>query len=714
MAFPPPVAPARPVSGVIWSPPLIAQGSPAVASNGSMSLIAWGDARFLDVSFNPRFAFATRVDADGRPLDPAGILLTAISSPEAAVWNGERFLVFGRRGNLHLVVSIGTDGSVSEPARLDLAAYERVAAISSSGPNARILFIDGNSNDVLRGHIVDAFGQMVASIDERLAAPLAKPNFNADWVAAGRENDFGIFAAGASVRLGRDGHVRSNTPATWPFSFNAPSMAAAGVDGHGFVILRQSEPYLNGKPTLIACLADDAAAVTATTATIDVPGIVDWGGQYRPAIAPAGDGYVVADTGRFADRSSHEYVSRLSFDLGSTTREVAYAGLPLLLQNGPSRHLLIAQQGPALDLQSVTDEPAAGAPQFFNTTATVQSQPVVAATAGSYAVAWSERGPDAFTRTYVRRFSPRGDPLDAVPLEVDRAPSSSSLVATPPAATLTATADAYIVNGRRLSAATGEWLEPPVSSPYIWSAASNGDGALLAIIDQNGVALQPVGRSGSRPAAVSLAKPVAIPQLASNGSDYLAVWVYSPPCTQTCPAFPTPVYALRVRSDGTAIDAAPIQLSPDGAWVSATSAGGVYVVSWSELDGIHATRISAGGSVLDGPRGVLVDTPQTTPDYLVSHVVAFDGDVILLVRHDPRTDDGVYWTATRMRPDALGAALTAPRTLIPASGSVSATSIDGTLVIAYEDKSDAATGYVPRVYVQHFANSKPRRRTILH
>jgi hypothetical protein len=48
------------------------------------------------------------------------------------------------------------------------------------------------------------------------------------------------------------------------------------------------------------------------------------------------------------------------------------------------------------------------------------------------------------------------------------------------------------------------------------------------------------------------------------------------------------------------------------------------------------------------------------------------------------------------------------------SGQLAATTIRNRLLIAYIGTEDAKLGYAPRVYVQPFADSTPRRRTTLH
>jgi hypothetical protein len=714
LGFPLPSGNSRPVSEVTWGSSPYGQSSPVIASNGSMSLAAWGDGRFADRAGYRGATLATRLDTAGTPLDRLGIVLPAISMPEAALWVDDHFVVIGRSASDRVVVSIATDGSVSAPTRVDVPYEENFAAVSSPEHDARLLFIHYLANEVLTAHITDAAGRVIAEIKTPLHAQLALPPAAPRWMACARNKDFGIFGPNATIRLDREGHVLANNAVTWPFQYFFPEyIAIAGNDDQGFVLLRENEPYLtNVPPSLLACQIDNDARFTGRTALVDVPSISGFA-QNRPAIAATGDAYVVANAGFFGDRSTHEYVSRLTFDLVSTPREVPYAGTPVLLQNVSGHLLLVAQQRYVLYMQPLTDEPNAASPVLINQAATVQSQASIVASATSYAVVWQERGPDAFDRTYIRRFLPNGTPIDASPRELDR---RAALYGAPAFSTpiVTATADTYIINGRRLSAATGEWLDEQAPPGFVRAAASNGRDALVAIGTATGPVLQQIKASGLRPNAVALPTGADVAQIASNGTDYLVVWNVPFICNQICPPIPTPVYALRVRSDGTWIDPAPAQLAPDGQTVSVAWSGTTYVVSWFEEDGIHATRFTANGFLPDGNRGVVVE-PIRAGEYAgAEQLVAFNGDVILFVRHLRGLHDPAFWTAARLHPEDLRSAAQAVRTEFAFTGSLAAISLLGTLHIAYDDNTDPSVGYVPRVYVREFFDPVPRRRATAH
>ena len=710
LAFPRPTSPPQPVSSLTWSAPAQRQTTPAMASNGSLRFVVWLDERRRLITFG------TRVALDGTPLDPYGIMIPDITSPEAVIWTGEDFAVIGRTRTGRGVVFVGTDATVSASNPVDVPPVYRFQAVSSPGPEARLLFVRYDSNTILYARIVSARGDLLASIATPLSAPLAAPPLGSRMIGAGRRNDFAIFGPSATVRIDRDGRVLANRAVSWPFQyFFSDNIAVAGNDGQGFLLLQQHPLYGESDPTVLACQLDDNAALTGKTATLPLPWF--WRlTQYRPVIAPSGQGYIVVNEGLYGDNRPHEYVTELSFDLTARTREVPDAGVPLLLamEGGPA--LVVASKGAALYLQPLSEPLATAAPLLLNLSPPTQIEVAVAATPNGYAVAWLEQKAFQLWQTHIRRFSIAGEPLDSAPLEV--APPVANLSLTSPA--LTATADVYVINGRRLQASTGQWIDG-AEIPGVIAAASNGRHALLAVMGSTGAALQQLSSLGGMPAP-----PVPLPSsaagsaviafrvnLASNGTDYLVVWNASYTCYFECISPPTPIYALHVRADGTWIDAAPIQLSPNGWTPSVAWAGGSYVVTWTAPAGVHATRVGTRGNALDGTGdGVVVDVTSRYEEAAAS-VVSLGRDAMLLIRHRTYDGDGAtFWVGVRFDPSDLSSVATAVRTTLASDYSAAAASVGGRLVLAYSTNLGASTGYVWRAYVQQFADPISRRRVI--
>ena len=646
-------------------------------------------------------------------------MIPEIDQPDAVIWTGENFAVIGATKTARAVVFVGTDGTVSVATPVDVSREYQLVAVSEPGPDARLLFLKYNTNTILDGRIVSARGELLASISTPLSAPLAIPPIGSRFIGAGRRNDFAIFGPSATVLLDREGHVLANRAVSWPFDyFFTENIAVAGSDGHGFVLLHQQALYPSS--TMLACQLDNDALFTGKTALLPLPWI--WHlAQSRPAIAPARDGYIVVNQGTYGDNSPHEYVTRLSFDLTARTEQVPDAGTPLLLTVDGGQPLLVTSNGFGLYLQTLSESAETQTPVLLNLSAPTQFDVVIAASSSGYAVAWVEREPgvsfQTSLKTYIRRFSTTGEPLDAAPLEADRArPYAASPV-------LTATADVYVVNGRRLDASTGQWIDS-APAPDVIAAASNGSEALLAVATSTGTALQQLSSfrvTASLPVALpaSASGPIAITpeglfrvNLASNGTDYLVVWNTFFGCVSLCGRPPTPVYALRVRADGTWIDASPIELTSDGWRPSVAWAGGGYVVTWSGAAGVHARRVSSSGSVLDGTGdGVVIERTNPNNEDVSATVVSLGRDAILLIYHKLWNGDS-SWAGMRFDPNDLAGAANVARTALPSDDSAAAASVGGQVVLAYSRSFGPSTGYVARVFAQHFADSVARRRAI--
>ena len=680
-----------------------------MGSNGSMRFVAWVDGRRRDLSFG------TRVALDGTPLDPQGIVIPDITSPEAVVWTGAEFAVIGRTTNGRGVVFVGTDATVSDFKPVDVPPLYSLQAISAPASDTRLLFVRSDSNTTLYARIVSARGDVLATVATPLAAALFASPRGSGLISAGRRDDFTIFSPSAVVRIDRDGHVLTNRAVSWPFqNLSEGTSAVAGIDGQGFVLLKQ-DPLNESAPTVLACQLDDNGALTGKRAYLPLPYF--WKlTQFRPVIVPSGQGYLVVNEGIYGDNRPHQYLTDLAFDLTARTREVPDAGLPLLLGVEGGDALVVASKGAALYLQPLSASGATAAPILLNLAPPTQIEVAVTATPNGYAVAWLEQKAALSWQTYIRRFSIAGEPLDAAPLEVS--PPVDNLSISSPV--LTATADVYFINGRRLDASTGQWIDDaPI--PRLVAAASNGREVLLAVMG-TGASLQQLSPMGGKPAPPvplpsSAAGPVAISQnssaritLASDGTDYLVVWNrYN--CCFTLGTPTSPVFALRIRADGTWIDAAPMQVSPDGWQPSVAWAGGSYVVTWAGPGGLHVTRVGTSGNALDGTGdGVIVEVPAPYEE-LSASVVSLGRDAMLLVRR--RTSEGtIVWTAVRFDPRDLPSVATAVRTPLASDYSAAATSLGGRLLLAYSTNLGATTGFAWRAYVQEFADPIYRRRSI--
>ncbi|HTI71354.1 MAG TPA: hypothetical protein VMF06_15390 [Candidatus Limnocylindria bacterium] len=210
---------------------------------------------------------------------------------------------------------------------------------------------------------------------------------------------------------------------------------------------------------------------------------------------------------------------------------------------------------------------------------------------------------------------------------------------------------------------------PSYSSQYVRSAAqvigSNGSRSLMAWLDSRTgtpqVYCSPMSLEGEllKPDGTGLtqiAGGARTLSIASNGKDFLLVW-------ESLNTFST-VYALRVREDGTPIDAAPLKVmtSPDQSDTlpAVASNGTDYFIAWQRkqtVDGrndIHARRLLADGTFPDTTPTVLAGGPneQSQPT-----VAGFSGGYLVAWSEPSPGGEASVGVITGARLDPNGARL---------------------------------------------------------
>lgn len=132
-----------------------------------------------------------------------------------------------------------------------------------------------------------------------------------------------------------------------------------------------------------------------------------------------------------------------------------------------------------------------------------------------------------------------------------------------------------------------------------WLVASGeGGGPTWARVSTAGVPLDSFSLSPQFPA-----DDVA---LASDGVGWFLVW------SERRPGVPARTFGARIASDGTIVDE-PAELGAGFSRLGQRSSGvayasGMFLATWRETDGIHATRIDASGAPLDVPSIVIRDS----------------------------------------------------------------------------------------------------------
>src|SRR5258708_8320839 len=152
-------APELPISAPRLAAAAGDQVSPLMATNGDLSLAVWHDARQ-----GGGVIYATRLDRDGHPLDPLGLVLDVGLAAEGVVWNGAAFtVVFQSFSGLSELVNVGTDGRVSSPKPLGVPSSDQFAGISGGGGSAPIVVLQPPMALLpLSFSVLDANGNRVA------------------------------------------------------------------------------------------------------------------------------------------------------------------------------------------------------------------------------------------------------------------------------------------------------------------------------------------------------------------------------------------------------------------------------------------------------------------------------------------------------------------------------------------------------------------------
>jgi hypothetical protein len=283
---------------------------------------------------------------------------------------------------------------------------------------------------------------------------------------------------------------------------------------------------------------------------------------------------------------------------------------------------------------------------------------------------------------------------------------------------------------RRLSARTGEWIDSqPVILPGHTDAelASNGVDALaisLPACDATSfdrcLVTTRIPMSSAPPApplvTVHVAAQSADPRAVSNGYDYLVAWSNPQVCLFPCGPSPANVYAVRLRADGTAIDAMPLVLDNFQRFPGAVAvawAGGRYLVAWTDSDGLRGTRVTPEGAISDrdaGGGGVLLAGGITA---ISVRAAGFPQRFVVLFRKwdSPSLWQGVAFASDPHLSSVVGTHLA---TLVSGPQSVNYNTLaaavrDGVLALAYDRVGQASAGGAARAFLRLFSDDGRHR-----
>ncbi len=725
--FPPAVSPEQPASAHAFGAAAGSQQTLAVASNGQIAFAVW-----LDQRRGATDLYGSRIDADGVPLDPLGILIATGATGGDVFWNGMAFVVIAERGIETTFSFVTPEGVIADHKSKQIV--NQLTATMGTGSDTRILFV----GDRL-AMILDSQANFVT-----IGVDLAIPFLETAIVAASSGSEFLILhtmpGTGRPIsadRIDRNGKFLGTADTGLTLSMTGSTLALAGGPDEYLLVSRG--------PT------DQAGFL----AHLDKTGVKKTAGNFaprdrtlrlsypaaKPGVVFDGNVYQIAWTTSEANGSAHTWSTSEPagnavslFPLGEFLTwtgtgygvVMAKAGSSLLVITDAFRAGVSTSIDPVVSMTGSPLHPA------LSSTATLQTAPQVASSSNGYALVWNEYGPDGSSHLYLHLFSPvlSGASVEAAPIEVASDPNGHAIAASVAAAGNTyviawaisgASGNNYVL--RRFSATTGLWLdaEPvPLATADELVLGSNGDGvlAVYGVVCQTYdrcVRARAIATDSGAPLRLNETIPTSVTahqlSIASNGHDYLIAWNDNA-CYYPCDTFfPSRILALRLAADGNALDASPlvvdgtpnlIQELPSIAW-----SGNSYAVSWRRSGSIFGAHVSSAG-VADATRQILPG-----PAYTLSHRLVATGASLLLLTTQEYYDGSITTTTTSgvgVDPQSL-LATGEPALLVagqPPNGSVSAAPLPTGLVVAY-DRVEQSAASVARVFTRAFGSVTRRR-----
>jgi hypothetical protein len=726
------VSPERPVSDPVFEPAADDQGVPRVATNGEVALAVWADWR------NGAWTtYATLVSRDGVALDSLSIPLETGSHPEAVAWNGNAFVVVVANESQRELLFVSPDGRLVDRRTLAVSSAYRFAAVLSSGPGVRLLFA-GPTDLVVTGS---------GDIIQNNEGPL--PNV---WVGGGTASEFllvgqipapqgiptqpGTFF---SYRFDGNGKLLSVADAKLPFDSINGSEAIAGGDD-GFLLIRQGAWT---DSTVTAYRLDANGIFTGSPIVLAPSDSNDRRMLYHPSIVREGDRYIVSWDSSLQTGRSYVYAASVGLDGTAVSAHAVHGwdgitfGSVLTSESGfriivTAVHQLFTSTGEDAFAQTLNESGDAGPPQLIAASATLQSNVSIAISASGYAALWGESGPDRYLHLYVRRFDSDGRPLDSAPIEIMREEQQFNSLPLP-VGQIVSNGQTYLVTwpstqgslARRMSATTGEWLDadPFVIGIRADAFATNGQDLIAVGSPQGHVISRRIAMTGdplvSLIVAVSTAATAYSIAVASNGTDYMTVWSDgSRECSILCVPPPFRLLAMRMRADGTPIDAQPIVIDQGNSYPDLPSFAwnrGNYFLAWSDGKEIRGATLSAQGQLLDHA------TLQTAGENegLSSKVLPFADGFALLTRrleYASALTRPVLWEGAAFSASTSLTEITAMQRFSIARfendkyDSFSSDSRGSRIIAAYNITADRALGNVARLVTRAYAQAGERRR----
>jgi hypothetical protein len=712
------------------------------AFDGTGFLVVWRDGREALSRI-----YATRVDSNGKVLDPLGLRLTTTSNiqnkADIAYGDGTFLAVWeessGSMSPKIYAARISSAGTVLDPTGFPVSGEsygdQLSPALAFDGTNFMVTWSLGGSGGRIAaarvspaGKVLDATPLTVSKINSTYAAAQGEPaiafdgtNYLVAW-QDDRNTWWDIYAN----RVSPTGSVLDGNGFPVANAESGENTPALAFDGNNYLVTWSDWPGDSSRESSIyarrvspAGTVLDSNALVVCTAT---------GEQTQPTAMFDGSQFIVAWTD-YRATPGQIFSARVSgagqvLDPDgralTNTEGVSYepslalgAGQILLTRSNNS------VWGTRLDLTG-TSKDGAGFPLV--SAPNVETNPAVAFGTTDYLVVWVDSRLSGWN-IFGARVSPQGAVLDSKGFAVSTSPigQTDPLVAWNGTHYFVAWFGAKSA-GRRV-AANGTVVDATdIALPSFGPGGMASDGSGFLIVGTPSAGTNTIsGYRVSAAGALLDATPFTIstaegsrsnPRVTFDGSNYLVVW-------RDSRAGSYRPYAARVSSAGAVVDAdgfaladATVALSPYSPEVASDGTGSSLAV-WvdSRSYAVAGARIS-GDSVAD-PAGIVIQARPSTSDLLNAPRVVFDGTNFVVGFVDEKLDSNyhvVSYTLKTARVSPQGAVLsglqvaTHPSEDIPVQ--VASDRAGGSL-FAYE-LPDTAWGFpVPRVRARIFFENPP-------
>lgn len=554
---------------------------PAIASDGTNSLVVWQDSRFGQWSI-----VGARVDANGAVIDGAGFGVSLAPGNQWAprvVWAGTHYVVVWedeRNGNRDVYAArVGADGRVLDPNGIAVttsAATQTKVALAVLGTNVLVVWQDALGNRV-RGARLDPSGLVLDSTALDLSPGLATEVSPA--LAWDGTNALVVWQAGSAIqgtRVSTSGIALD--PMALSFSSTSSTQGAPALAWNG------THHLLAWNDTRGSVYAEriDALGGVLDSASFQVcsgfgPRVV-WNGSSFLVTAVEGDVWAsfVAPSGTVQPLQTltSSYADNLDVVWNGTAHVIAY------------ERVLWGIVSPLVHLVQLDANGAASAlpgPRV-SSTSNLQMRPSIASDGTNYLVAWEDyRSGSSPPQVLAMHLDAKGQPIDPAGLVVT----------------------------------TGGQF------PHV---AWNGTSYFVAWYSPNAVLGVRVSATGARvDAAPITVTPNGSFIFSIEGADgFLVAWSRAAAGVQ----------AARISNQGVVLDTTPLQLANTPAMHPSAvgSDGSDYLVAWSTQSGdLLGHRVSA----TTGALGTMF-TIAGTPGYAVNPTISWNGSDYFVAWSDDR------------------------------------------------------------------------------